>query len=119
MYFYVCVCTLIKPLQSLILSQSGIYSNNVRNTQISLNSKIKPSNSLSAKAESLPTSLKQSVELVSKKGTTRFLTTLPWQEHRFSLHKTAFNDVVVLRYVWYPTTLPQHCSCGARFSIEY
>lgn len=43
-----------EPLQSLILSQSGIYSNNLRNIQLSLKSEIrhlKSSKSLSAKAD--------------------------------------------------------------------
>ena len=112
-----------EPLQSLILLQSGIYSNDVRNTQISLKSEIrhlKSSNSLSAKADLLeraPANLKRSVEVASEKGASGWLIVLPWQEHGFSLHKTAFHDA--LRYGWDLARLPQHCSCGARFSIEH
>ena len=114
-----------EPLQSLIPSQSGIYSNDVRNTQISLKSEVrhlKSSNSLSAKADLLeraPANLKRSVELASEKGASGWLTVLPWQEHGFSLHKTAFHDAVALRYGWDPARLPQHCSCGAQFYIEH
>ena len=115
-----------EPLQSLILSQSGIYSNNVRNMQISLKSDIrhlKSSNSLSAKADLLgraPANLKRSVELCSfGEGESSWLTVLPWQKHGFSLHKTAFHDAVALRYGWDPARFPQFCSCGARFSIDY
>ena len=94
------------PLQSLILLQSDIYSNDVRNTQISLKSEIrylKCSNSLSTKADLLgraPANLKISVELASEKGESRWLTVLPWQEHGFSLHKMAFHYAVALRYGW-------------------
>ena len=35
------------------------------------------------------------------------------------LKSTAFYDVVALRYGWDPARLHQHCSCGARFSIEH
>lgn len=80
------------------------YEVNVRNTQISLKSEIrylKPSNSFSAKADLLeraPVNLKRSVELASEKGASSLLTVLPWQEHGFSLHKTAFDDAIALRY---------------------
>ena len=78
-----------KSLQSLILSQSGFYSNDIRNTQISLKSEInqlKSSNSLSAKAELLeraPANLKRSVELALQRGESSWLTVLPWQEQAY------------------------------------
>ena len=109
----------------LILSQSGIYSNDVRNTQISLKSAIKylkSSNSLSAKADLLrraPANLKRSVELALEKEASSLLTVLPWQEHGFSVHIMAFYDTVALRYGWNPARFPQFCSCGALFSIEH
>ena len=84
------------------MSQFGFYSNDIRNTQISLKSEInqlKSSNSLSAKAELLeraPANLKRSVELASERGASSWLTVLAWQEHGFSLHKTAFHDAVAL-----------------------
>ena len=84
-----------EPLQSLIMLQSGFYSNDIRNTQISLKSKIKQlksSNFLSAKAElpeRAPANLKRSVELALEKGASNWVTVLPWQKHGFSLHKTA------------------------------
>ena len=95
-----------EPLHSHILLQSGIYPNDVRNTQMSLKSGIrhlKSSNSLSAKADltgRAPANLKRSVELASEKGTSSWLTVLPWQEHGFSLHKMAFHYAVALRYGW-------------------
>ena len=44
--------------------------------------------------EGATTSLKRSIELASEKGASNWLTVLPLQEHNFSLHKTAFHDVV-------------------------
>ena len=46
-----------EPLQSLALSQSGVYSDNLRNAQLSLKSAVKHSkftNALTAKADLLP-----------------------------------------------------------------
>ena len=124
-YLFSIVHIRLLPLQSLILSQSGTYSNNVRNLQQSLKSVIRhlrSSNSLSAKADLLeraPANLKRSVELASEKEASSWLTVLPWQEHGFSLHKTVFHDAAALRYGWDPVRLPQHCSCGARFYVDF
>ena len=114
-----------EPLQSLILSQSGDYSDDLRNAQLSLKSAVKHSkstNALAAKADLLADAsdyLQRSVELASERGASSWLTVLPWQEHGFALHKTAFHDAVALRCDWDPTRLPQHCPCGVKFSIEH
>ena len=115
-----------ESLQFLILSQFGKSQQyqehkNIFKVQDKTIKVFQSSNSLSAKADLLEkvlAILKRSVELASEKGTSSWLTVLPWQEHGFSLHKAAFHDAVALRYGWDPARLPQHCSCGTRFSID-
>ena len=41
------------------------------------------------------------------------------QEHGFSLHKTAFQDALALRYGWIPSRTPSHCACGTNFSVDH
>ena len=109
-----------EPLQSLILSQTGIYSDDVRNAQITFKSQTRhfKSSKVLSLLERASTSLRRAIELASEKGASNWLTVLPWQEHGFALHKTAFHDAVALRYGWIPARLLHHCSCGAKFSVE-
>ena len=69
--------------------------------------------------QTLPAALQKSLELASKKGASAWLTTLPIEEHGFSLHKQAFRDALCVRYGWEPTRLPSHCSCGAQFTTTH
>ena len=48
-----------------------------------------------------------------------WLSTLPINEHGFTLHKGAFRDALALRYGWQPSNLPSNCVCGAHFSVEH
>jgi len=113
------------PLQSLILSQTGVYSEDVRCAQLSLKSAVQRSKSAvmvssrDALLEQAPPSLKRSLGLASERGASNWLTVLPVQEHGFTLHKTAFHDAVALRYGWDPIRLPDHCPCGVKFSVEH
>ena len=114
-----------KPLQSLLLSQTGTFSSDIQDEQFSIKSEIyrlKLSMSSSHKATLLDgasNALKTSVELASEKGASNWLTVLPLQEHNITLHKTAFHDAVALRYGWDPVRLPQYCACGKKFSVEH
>ena len=65
------------------------------------------------------TRLQMAVGLAQEKGASSWLTALPVQEHGFSLHKTAFQDVLALRYGWLPTRTPSHCACGCAFSGDH
>ena len=113
------------PLQSLLLSQSGLCSDDVQSTQLSLRSAVKSSKSNAivstkdALIEQAPPSLKRALELVPDKGASNWLTVLPVQEHGFALHKTAFHGAIALRYGWDPVRLPNHCSSRIKFSIEH
>ena len=52
-------------------------------------------------------------------GASTWLTVLPLAEHRFALHKSAFQDVLALRYGWFSSKLPSKCECGHEFSVDY
>ena len=67
-------CRITEPLQALLISQSAVYSEDVRTAQISIKSKVyhlKSSNAKSTQADLLqqaPASLRRSIELASEKG---------------------------------------------------
>ena len=113
-----------KPLQSLLLSQTGTFSNDIQDEQFSIKSEIyclKSSMSSSHTATLLDgasNTLKTSVELASEKGASNWLTVLPLQEHNFTLHKTAFHDAVALRYGWDPVRLPQYSACEKKIQLN-
>ena len=67
----------------------------------------------------LTTRLQMAVGLAQEKGSSSWLTALPVQEHGFSLHKTAFQDALALRYGWLPTRTPSGslCMCMAVHSL--
>ena len=67
----------------------------------------------------LTPTLQRAVTLAQEKGASNCLTALPVQEHGFSLHKTAFQDALALRYGWMPSHKTFHCACGTSFSIEH
>ncbi len=62
--------------------------------------------------QQLPGWLQKAVELSKTKGASTWLTVLPLTEHGFTLHKSAFQDALALRYGWTPTRLPSKCDCG-------
>ena len=109
-------------VQSLILSQASTFVDDIKNGHISIIKWLKSSQAASPHSDLLdraPSSLKRSVELASGKGISSWLTVLPWQEHGFALHKTGVHDAITIRYGWYPTRVPQHCPCGAWFTIGH
>ena len=112
-----------KPLQYLLLSQSGTFSSDIRGEQFSIKVEIYRlklsmiSSNRTTLLEGATNSLKTSVELASEKRPSNWLTVLPLQEHTFSLHKTAFHDAFALRYGWDAARLPQHCACGTKFTV--
>ncbi len=68
---------------------------------------------------SLPSSLNRAMALASEKGVSSWLTTLPIEEHGFTLHKGAFHDALALRYGWNPSQTPTNCACGKSFTIDH
>ena len=67
----------------------------------------------------LPVSLQRSMELSQEKGASTWLTALPIDDHGFALHKSAFRDILSLRYDWPFQNSPSHCSCSHPFSVEH
>ena len=65
--------------------------------------------------ENFDASLQCAVDFASVKGASSWLTALPLQEHGFSLHRSAFQDALALRYGWSPLRAPSLCACGSLF----
>ena len=59
------------------------------------------------------------LELLSAKGTSAWLTTLPLKSHGFWLGKRDFWDALALRYNWALENVPVTCVCGAPFSLDH
>ena len=66
----------------------------------------------------LPSNLQLVMDLYQAKGASSWLTVLPIEEYGFTLHKTAFRNVLAHRYGWLPANTPTSCACGAAFSVE-
>ena len=59
------------------------------------------------------------IELLSAKGSSSWLTTLPLKEHGFWLSKRDFRDALALRYEWTLPNTPLSCVCGRDFSPDH
>ena len=58
----------------------------------------------------------RTAKLVSDKGASNWLTTVPLEHHGFVLHKGAFHDALCLRYGWMPEELPNVSAGGPSLS---
>ena len=56
--------------------------------------------------QQLSPSLKRAIDLNRETGSSSWLAALPIEEYGFSLHKSAFQDTLCLRYGWKPKFLP-------------
>ena len=112
-------------LSNIIVSGNSIEYFTVWSTQISRKSSIRSSrqslysDSFSSLHSQLDQSLKTALDLATVRGASAWLSALPLSEYDFSLHKVAFHDAVVLRYVWPLQQTPSHCTCGAAFSVDH
>ena len=59
------------------------------------------------------------MELLSAKGASSWLTTLPLKEHGFLLSRRDFRDALALRYDWQRESVPATCVCGTAFSADH
>ena len=113
------------PLRSLILSQNFGYTADTCCSLYSRKLEIKQSKTINLSTLSkelfskLTPTLQRAVTLAQEKGASSWLTALPVQEHGFSLHKTAFQDALALRYGWMPSCTPSHSVCGTNFSVDH
>ena len=67
----------------------------------------------------LTTSLKRSVDLAKEKGASSWLAALPLESQGFTLYKSAFWDVLALRYNWLPERMSSTCACSEPFTVEH
>ena len=65
--------------------------------------------------EELPSNMQRAMMASAEMGALSWLTTLPIDEHGFSLHK----DALCLHYGWHRSHLPSHCVYGKLFSVEH
>jgi len=92
------------PLVTLILQQKLSFSSHVVDAQHLAKSEVVASKRQSEKemavsvCDSLPSDLKCMISLLSEKGASSWLSSLPVEEHGFALHKGAFRDALYLRY---------------------
>ena len=113
------------PLKKLFLSKDGAYSVSALQDQLAAKAQIKKERLERSKATaislkpSLSASIRRALILAEEKGASSWLTTLPIEEHSFSLHKGAFSDALALRYGWTPSRSPINCECGSSFSVEH
>ena len=113
------------PLTALILQQHQTYPLRVENEQTTAVNKVKAQRRRKQNAEAallrknLSTDLQKSMDCGNEKGASSWLGVLPLTEHRFNLHKGAFQDALSLRYGWKLTHLPGNCVCGKHFTVEH
>ena len=112
-------------LKDHILDQSKDYSYVIMCDQYNNKANISKQNSERCKEEAdricaqLPPNLQKAMTLTMEKGASTWLTVLPLAEQGFTLHKSAFQDALALRYGWSPPKLPSKCECGHTFSVDH
>ena len=113
------------PLMDHILKQDKEYGSDIIADQLQNKSIISKRNKDRSIEEAdilyshLPDQLQRAVDLAKEKGASTWLTVLPLTEHGFSLHRSAFQDALALRYGWSPSKLPSKCICGKNFTVEH
>ena len=116
------ICT---PLIKQIMEQNNSYSYEVLTDQMSARStthrdrRAKAIEHAATVRDQLPTNMQYAMDLAQEKGASSWLTALPIEEHKFTLHKGAFRDALALRYGWQPTRLPTDCACGTSFTVDH
>lgn len=59
------------------------------------------------------------LEIISEKGTSNWLSTIPLKKYGFYLEKQAFRDALRIRYGIQIANIPQKCACGAQNNMEH
>ena len=117
--------TVTSSLTDHILAQDNEYGYNIvrdqqlKKREVSKDNRNRQEEEAASIHQQLPDGLQKAVELSKTKGASTWLTVLPLSEHGFTLHKSAFQDALALRYGWTPTRLPSKCDCGKNFNVEH
>ena len=113
------------PLKYAILKQSFEYAGDVVNNQMEAKHDVcklkreKGKQAADSVNQQLSVTLKRAMDLAQERGASTWLTTQPIQEFGFTLHKSAFQDALALRYNWQLPRVPSTCACGSKFSVEH
>ena len=67
----------------------------------------------------LSESLQKQVDLLCRKESSSWLTSLPLQEYDFVLNKEEFVDVMCIRYLHPLKNMPKKCACGTNNSLDH
>ena len=67
----------------------------------------------------LDPTLQRTINLLSVKCSSVWLTALPIREQGFYLNKQEFRDVLCLHYGWRLPNVTDHCVCGSSFSANH
>ncbi len=113
------------PIRNLFLTQNPEYTYEALADQMASKAEIRRKRREQATEEAnnlrseLTPALQKAMDLAREKGSSSWLTTLPLEEHGFTLHKGAFIDALALRYGWALSRTPTNCVCGASFTVEH
>ena len=69
--------------------------------------------------EMTPRKTQRALDLATKKGSSAWLTVLPFQDLGFNPNKREFRDAVKLRYDWPVEDIPFICACGNVFTVDH
>ena len=122
---YQASCQMTPPLVNNIHQQPGEGYTDCDSTQQREKSEVKKIKSSMLKEKiaeltpRLPSSLQRCIQLSQEKGASIWPTTLPLDQHNFSLHKSKFRDAIALCYDLPLSRVPSHCKCGSIFNVEH
>ena len=63
--------------------------------------------------------MQRHIQLLSEKGASTWLTSLPLKAYGFRLNKQQFRDAVCMRYDLKLQDVPRNCACGSQYSINH
>ena len=112
-----------EPLKKAILNQSFEYAGDIVNDHVKAKDDVRKHKREMGKQaadsvkQELSGSLRQAMDLAQERGASTWLTTQPIQEFGFTLHKSAFQVALALRYNWQIPHVSPTCACGTKFSV--
>ena len=112
-----------KPLVEQIVSQSHQLPEDSLTKLAQQEVRSERSKELEHRAEHIkemaPRKTQRALDLATGKGSSAWLTVLPFQDLGFNLNKREFRDAVKLRYDWPVEDIPSTCACGEAFTVDH